>query len=217
MSGGQNQEGSIMVVRLGLLPPAVALALALCSATAAAQDAQPARLVGEISSVEANNLVVKTSDGKEARLELGQDTKVFALSPAKAEVVAAEAMIGASGPQQQKERIRADIVVVYPPASAGASEDYLTWDTSPETAMRSGVVRSVENGPDGRIVSISYPQGGATVVIAPEAKVMALEPADRSLLKKGAHIYVPSAKKRPDGSMAAAAVVVGKDGFKPPL
>lgn len=46
---------------------------------------------------------------------------------------------------------------------------------------------------------------------------MAATPADQKMLKKGAHIFVPSAEKADDGSLTADMVAVGADGFDPPL
>jgi len=181
------------------------------------EDAQPIRVQGEITGVEASRLTVRTRDGGEQRFALSPDVKVFTLAPAKADAVAMESSIGASGEQQQTERIKASIVVIYPQGSAGTSEDYLAWNLAPEGTMRNGVVRSVENGPDGRIVGLSYPQGGATVVIPTDASVMTLVQADKSLLKKGAQIIVPSAEKGSNGDLTAEVVAVGKDGFKPPM
>jgi len=211
-----------MLGRLGSFPPVIALALVLGAGNVAAQnmtkqDAQPVHVRGEISGIETGHLTVQTRDGGTERVVLAPDVKIFTLTPAKADAVEMETSIGAAGVQQQKERIKASVVVIYPQGSAGTSNDYLTWDLTPDSTMRNGIVRSVENGPDGRVVSLSYPQGGATVVIPAEATVMALQQADKSLLKKGAQIFVPSAEKGSDGALTAEMVAVGKDGFKPPL
>jgi hypothetical protein len=205
-----------MLGRSVLSSSVIALGFFLYVGNAFAQDAAPVRVRGEIAGISANSVTIKTGSG-ESKLELAPDAKVFVLAPANAEAVATEAFIGAAGPQPQKERVKAAVVVVYSQGSAGTSDDYLTWDLTPDSTMRNGVVRSVENGPDGRVVSLSYPQGGATVVIPPEATVMTLTQADHALLKKGAHIFVPSAEKRSDGTFMADMVAVGKDGFKPPL
>jgi hypothetical protein len=213
--------------RPGLLPSAVALALAIGAGTAAAQtqpttmadkDAQPIRVQGEIAGIEAGRITVKTSKG-ETRLMLAPNAKILSLAPSNAEAVASEAFIGAAGASEKEETIKAAVVVIYPksPSGGNESEDYLTWDLKPDSKMRNGTVRSIDNGPDGRIVGLSYPQGGSTVVIPPGAAVMAATPADQKMLKKGAHIFVPSAEKADDGSLTADMVAVGADGFEPPL
>jgi len=194
----------------------MALGVFLFVGNAFAEDVTPVRVRGEIAGVSANSVTVKTGSG-ESKLELAPDAKVFVLTPANAEAVATETVIGAAGTQPQKERVKAAVVVIYSQGSAGTSDDYLTWDLKPDSTMRNGVVRSVENGPEGRVVTLSYPQGGATVVIPPDATVMTLAQADHGLLKKGAHIFVPSAEKRSDGTFMVDMVAVGKDGFEPPL
>ncbi|WP_158045313.1 hypothetical protein [Skermanella pratensis] len=211
-----------MLERPGLLPPVLALALVLAGGSLAAQtmsstDTMPIRVRGEISGVEAGRVTVQNRDGGVTELKLAPDAKVFTLTPTDAKSVATEAFIGAAGASEQKERIKAAVVVVYPQGATGESSDYLTWDLTPDSTMRNGVVRSVESGPDGQVVALSYPQGGSTVVIPPEATVMALAQADHNLLRKGAQIFVPSAEKGSDGSLEADMVAVGTDGFKPPL
>jgi len=138
-----------MLNRTGFIPPAVALAFAISAGTAAAQtmtkmDAQPLRVQGEISNIESNRMTVKTRDG-EQRLVLAPDVKVLSLSPSTADAVAVEAFIGTAGVPEQNEKIKAAVVVIYPQGSTGESGDYLTWDLKPDTAMRNGIVRSVEN------------------------------------------------------------------------
>jgi hypothetical protein len=216
-------KGMIMSKRPGLISPAVALVLAVGAGTAVAQtttmttkDTQAIRVQGEISGIEANHLTVKTSNG-ETKLMLGPNAKVLSLAPSNAEAVASETFIGAAGASEKEETIKAAVVVIYPKSSSGESSDYLTWDMTPDSKLRNGTVRSVENGPDGRVVALSYPQGGSTVVIPPGATVMAASPSDQKMLKKGAHIFVPSAEKAGDGSLTADMVAVGTDGFDPPL
>ncbi|EWY41822.1 hypothetical protein N825_23575 [Skermanella stibiiresistens SB22] len=214
-----------MSKRLGLASSriAVGLTLAVAAGTAAAQTTtmttkadQPVTVQGEISGIEANHLTVKTRDG-ETRLTLASDARILSLTKSNAEAVASDSFIGAAGTSEKEEMIKAKVVVIYPKGSSGVSDDYLTWDMSSDSKMRNGTVQSIENGPDGRVIGLKYPQGGATVIIPSSASVMAAAPADRKTLKKGDHIFVPSADKADDGSLSTDMVAVGADGFDPQL
>lgn len=137
--------------------------------------------------------------------------------PAEAEALVPEAVIGAAGDAESGERIKATLVVLFPPQTDGKGEGYLGWNLGPDSTMRHGIVRNVTSGPEGRIVQIAYPQGGTTVVIPPGAAIMALQPGEAGLLKKGARISAPAAERQAENSYAAEAVAVAKDGFKPPM
>lgn len=217
-----------MAIRLNPLSRATAgIILALAgvggaAAQAAAQTAAPTQVRGEISSVDGHNVTVQTRDGEVARLALAADGKIFGMAPAKAEAITTDTTIGAAGVPEKEggnERLRAQVVVIYPDSmkSSGAGEGYFTFNATPESAMRSGDVSKSEAGEGGRVVTIRYPQGGATLIIPPDAKVVALEPGDAGLLKKGGHVFVPTAERQPDGSLAVSMVAVGKDGFTPPM
>ena len=83
--------------------------------------------------------------------------------------------------------------------------------------MIQGVVREIETGPEGLVLSVYYPQAGATVVIPPDAPVVTLEAGDAGLLQPGSHVFVPNAERRPDGTLSTGLVAVGRNGFVPPM
>ena len=217
-----------MAFRLNPLSRATAgLVLALAgvggsAAQTAAQTAAPAQVRGEIASVDGRSVTVQTREGEVARLELAADGKIYGMAPAKAEAIVTDSTIAAAGlPEKQggNERLRALVVVIFPASmtGSGAGEGYFTFDATPDSAMRTGDVSKSEAGEGGRVVTIRYPQGGATIVIPPDAKVVMLEPGDAGLLKKGGHVFVPTAERQPNGSFAVSMVAVGKDGFTPPM
>ena len=50
----------------------------------------------------------------------------------------------------------------------------------------------------------------------PDAPIVTFVPGDRNLIKVGAHVII-TATVRPDGSLTASRVAVGKDGLVPPM
>jgi hypothetical protein len=79
--------------------------------------------------------------------------------------------------------------------------------------MRTGVVETVESSAEGQVVSIKYPQGGATFLIPEDAAIATLQAADTNTLSKGAQVIAPAADKTGDGKYTAEAVAVAKEGF----
>ena len=53
-------------------------------------------------------------------------------------------------------------------------------------------------------------------MVGPEAPTVTFPPADASLLKPGAAVFL-TAQKQPDGTLTAARVTAEKDGVKPPM
>jgi hypothetical protein len=207
-----------MIARISSICPTIAIMLALGTGAVAQtmtdKDEKPVHVQGEISKIQENRITIKTAEG-ETQLALAPDAAIFNLSPATANAVAIETSIAVAGPAAQEEKITAKVVVIYPQGSSGESENYLTWDLTPDSTMRNGVVREVRDEPDGRVVGLSYPQGGATVVIPPGATIVTATKADRKSLRTGAHVFVPSAEKGDGGALEADVVAVGEDGFKP--
>jgi len=52
--------------------------------------------------------------------------------------------------------------------------------------------------------------------VPPDAKVVKLEPADRSQLKPGVHLFA-IASRQADGTLRAERLTIGKDGVVPPM
>ena len=61
-----------------------------------------------------------------------------------------------------------------------------------------------------------YQGGESEIAVGPEAPIVTFQPADASLLKPGATIFIV-AQKQPDGTLTAARVTAEKDGVKPPM
>lgn len=197
----------------------VALAAVLAAASGGwAAESAPGRLAGQIASVEGRQVTVRTPEGSTVPLELTQDARVLGMAPASPEALAEGATIGAAAVEQPGGRLKALLVVLYPEDLQGSGEGYFTWNLAPDSTMVQGEVRSVENGPEGRVLSIYYPQAGATLVVPPEAEIVALEPGGPDLLRQDAHLFVPNAERAAGGdALTASVVAVGKDGFVPPM
>jgi hypothetical protein len=209
-----------MTRRLGPATRAACSALLLLTTAglAAAQEASPVRVRGEIADVEGRRLTVQTRDGGTTRLELPAGAKILAMSPIEPGAVGEDASVGAAAVKQPDGRMKALLVVVHPGGIGGPGEGYLTWDLTADSQMVQGEVREAEDGPDGRVLQIYYTQAGNTVVVPPGTPVVRLEPGDEGLLKKGATVFVPNAEKGQGGdTLTAEMVAVGKDGYAPPM
>lgn len=81
--------------------------------------------------------------------------------------------------------------------------------------MTNGAVGSLI-GTSGRTATVKYGDGEKKIVIPDDVPIVAFDPSDRSALKPGQKVVV-NGQRAADGSLAAASVLVGKDGLVPPM
>lgn len=98
----------------------------------------------------------------------------------------------------------------------GAAEGHGPWDLQPGSLMTNAAVAGVAAAPTGRTLKLAYKGEETEIVVPPETPIVTFQPADASLLKPGAAVFL-IARKQPDGTLIAARVTAEKDGVKPPM
>ncbi len=206
-----------MASRLGIVPHVLGLTLALAVSGVTAQDVPPVRVRGEITTIDGQLLTVRTREGATERVELAPEAKVLAVVPAELGAIAPGTFVGTAAVPRPDGRLMALEVVVFPEGMRGTGEGHYGWDLAPESTMTNATVYTAEAATDGRALTLRYPEGEKTVVVPPQAPVVRLEPGDASLLRPGGHVFVPSAARRPDGTLSTNVVAIGRDGLVPPM
>jgi len=107
-------------------------------------------------------------------------------------------------------------VLIFPEAMRGTGEGHFPWDLQPESLMTNAAVAGVAAAPTGRTLKLAHKGQETEIVVGPEAPIVTFQPADASLLKPGAAVFL-TAQKQPDGTLTAARVTAEKDGVKPPM
>jgi hypothetical protein len=77
------------------------------------------------------------------------------------------------------------------------------------------VVEVVDVGA-GRRMTLRYKDGEKVVTVPPAVPIVTFQPGSREMVVPGAHVIL-SATVRPDGTLAATRMSVGKDGLVPPM
>ncbi|MGZ5935728.1 MAG: hypothetical protein ACXWLV_13615, partial [Rhizomicrobium sp.] len=104
-------------------------------------------------------------------------------------------------------------VQIFPEPMRGVGEGHRPWDR-PGSTMTNGAVDKQVTGVEGQMLTVKYKGGEQKIVITPETTIQAYVVGDKSELKPGAHIATFAAKK-PDGTLEASRVTVGRDGISP--
>jgi hypothetical protein len=222
------------------LVPAIAGLLALPSAVLAAPT--PERVRGTIEAVGVGSMTVRTIDGATAIIALSKDTKVVAVTRSSLSAITDGTFVGTAtkgdNPPQALE------VHIFPEAMRGTGEGHRDWDTIPDTlaagsrvksAMTNGTVKTatapaprvksaMTNGTVSRssaasgeqMLTLTYSDGQSKMVaVSPQTPIVAYEPADQSIIRPGAKVFVTAEQ---DGDkLTAIRAAVGKDGVTPPM
>jgi hypothetical protein len=196
---------------------AFALVAALGAAAAvSAQTAPPVRVRGTIDKAESQSLTVKAREGNTVEIRLVENVAVLGVTKAGLADISVGKFVGAAALPQPDGSLKALEVLIFPEAARGTGEGHYAWDLLPESTMTNATVAETVAGVSGPTLTLKYKDGEKKIVVPPEAPIVTFSPADRSLLKPGAAVFVPT-QRQGDGSLTASRVLVGRDGLVPPM
>lgn len=188
--------------------------LALFAPLAATAQASPTvRLRGTIEALAADKLTLRERSGERIELALPASLVVTEVYPITLADVRAGSFIGVGAMPQADGSQRAIAVTVFPESMRGTGEGHRPFDFLPQSTMTNATVANVA-GTDGRRLLVKYNDGEKTIVVPPEAPVVSLRPADRTLLVVGAAVAVTA--QAVEGRPAALRISAGRGGFSPP-
>lgn len=209
-----------MIGRLAIAATLLALVVVPALAQAppsAAPQGTPTRIRGTVEKLDGNTLIVKSRDGQSLTIAMAPNFAVSgvvkkSLSDIKpGDFVASTSLKGADG------KLHAIEVHLLPAALRGVvQEAQIPWDLVPDGIMTNATLTGTATAPGGAVLQLKYKDQEAEVIVPPDAPVVGSVPADVSLLKPGAAVFLVASKK-PDGSLTAARVTAEKDGVKPPM
>jgi hypothetical protein len=181
--------------------------------------AQPASrpIRGDVSAVDGLKLEVTTRSGEKVAIELDDKYAVSAVARIDIAAIKPGSYVGTATLPQADGTQRALEVLVFPESGRGVAEGHYPWDLQPGSMMTNATVAEIIDVDDGgRRMTLRYKDGEKVIAVPASAPVVTLEPGDRAMLKPGAHVMV-GATVRPDGSLTASRISVGKDGLVPPM
>jgi hypothetical protein len=190
----------------------VGIALAASVAAVAAQP-QVQRVVGTIQDVDGRTLVVSTKSGN-VKVDVTDNVAVFGVTKATLADIKPGTFLGVGAMPQPDGSQKAVRINIFPPGQ-NPNPGFRSWAGAPQGTMTNGTVATSVAGVDGHTLSLKYKDGEKKIAVTPQTQIVASVPGDRSELKAGAAIAIVRAEKRPDGTLEAARVNVGRDGVVP--
>jgi hypothetical protein len=186
-------------------------------------SAQPTvRVRGVIERVDANSLTVKDRSGETVTMVRPADMNISEVIPLTLADIKPDSFVGAGALPQPDGTQRALEILVFPESARGTGEGFRPWDFMPESTMTNATVATLSAAPasvPGRQkLLLKYRDGEQTVIVPSGTPVVTLKPgnADQSaLVVPGAKVVVIAQVM--DGKPTALRMLVGRNGFTPPM
>ena len=168
------------------------------------------RVSGVVDSFDGRVLAIRSDKLGEVKVSLVANATVFGVAEAKLADVKPGSYIGVGAMPQPDGSQRAIQVTILAESQRGLGEGHRPWDARPNSTMTNGTVDQTVASVDGQLVIVKYKDGEKKIVVPPDAIIRAYVVGDKSELKPGARIAIVRALKKPDGSLEADRVNVGR-------
>jgi hypothetical protein len=193
----------------------VALLASVFALSAVPADAQqkPMRIRGTITAFDGTMLSVKSRDGRDLVIELGE----------KASVATAKAMTLADlkqGDYVGSTTIKRDdgtlVAVEVHTIPRTVREGHGPWDLLPGSMMTNANIASLVDSDGGQELTLEYKDGSQRILVPPGTPIVTTVSADRSFLKPGEYVWLNAAVGA-DGKLTfSGRIQVSRDGVRPP-
>jgi hypothetical protein len=189
--------------------------LIFAAVVAVAQQPQTMRVNGTVEGVDGRVLAINSEKLGPVKVSLTDDAAVFGVSKAALPDIKPGAFIGVGAMPQPDGSQRAIQVTVFAEVQRGQGEGHRPWDARPNSTMTNATVEQTVASVDGQVVMVKYKGGEKKIIVPPDATILAYAVGSRDELKPGAKIAIVRAVKKPDGSLEANRVNVGRGGVAP--
>jgi hypothetical protein len=194
----------------------MALAAAIAVASCAAAAAQTIRVRGTIEKADGNVLSLKSSDGAALKLTLTGNAMIVALVKASMADIKEGTFLGSAAMPQPDGSQKALEVHIFPEQMRGTGEGHRPYAPVPNGTMTNGATSGVTvTGVDGATMVVKYKGGEKKIVVPPGTPIVRYEIGSRADLKPGARFTVLAATRKPDGTLEASRINVGRGGVVP--
>jgi hypothetical protein len=199
---------------LVLVAAAVVASFAVTSVCA--QQGQTVRVRGTIEKADGNVLSLKSGDGAVVKLTLTADARVVAVVKASLADVKEGTFLGSAAMPQPDGSQKALEVHIFPEQMRGTGEGHRPYAPVPNSTMTNGsAAGATVAGVDGSTITVKYKDGEKKIIVPPNVPIVRYEIGGMGDLKPGAHFTVLAASKKPDGTLEANRINVGRDGVVP--
>ena len=210
-----------MFKRLTLSIAALATSASLLAQTPAPAAPQ-VRLRAVIEKIDATSITVKERSGEVITLVRPAAMDVTEVYPIALADIKPGSYIGTAAMPQADGTQLALEVLIFPEAMRGAGEGHRPWDLQPQSTMTNATVADLAAAPSavpgGQKMTLKYKDGEKVVIVPASAPVVTFKPGkqdEAALLVPGAKVLITAQEQ--GGKPTALRIVVGRNGFAPPM
>lgn len=213
-----------MFKRLTLSLAALAMTTSLLAQTSApATPAAPTvRLRAVIEKIDATSITIKERSGEVITLVRPAAMDVSEVYPIALTDIKPGSYVGTAAMPQADGTQLALEVLVFPEAARGVGEGHRSWDLRPESTMTNATVADLAAAPSsvsgGQTMTLKYKDGEKTVLVPAGVPIVTFRPGkqdETALLVPGAKVMITAQEQ--GGKPTALRVIVGRNGFAPPM
>jgi hypothetical protein len=179
------------------------------------------RIRGTIEKVEGPNLEVKSRDGKNLKVMVGDKARFTAIVKASLADLTPDTYIGVTAMPDPDGSQRAIAIHIFQPAQRGTGEGHRPWDLQPGSTMTNAAIATTVAATDGQVVTVRYKDKDKVdekrVIVTPKTVIVRYVPGERSDLKPGVRVFLNNAKPIDSNTIEAPTVSYGRDGVTPPM
>lgn len=192
----------------------VASAALLSFSVSFAADRQ-LHLRGEISAVSATEMTI-TNHGVKTTVSLPAQAQVLDVSRSSAGAIKENSYLGIAAAPAPGGKLRAMGVMIFPEAARGMNEGHFPWDQGESSTMTNATVAKVSRKASATELDMRFGAKTRQVILDKATVYGQFVPGQRELIVVGAKVVLIGAAGE-NGVISATAVLVGRDGFLPPI
>jgi len=190
----------------------LASVFALSAVTADAQQ-KPMRIRGTITAFDGNMLSVKSRDGRDLVIELGEKASVATAKAISLAGLKQGDYVGTTTMKHDDGVLMALEVHTIPRT---VREGHGPWDLQPGSMMTNATIESIVQSANGQELTLVYKEGSQKILVLPGTPIVTTVSADRSFLKPGEYVWLNAAVGA-DGKLTfSGRIQVSRDGVRPP-
>jgi hypothetical protein len=189
---------------------------AIFTATAGFAADRPVHLRGEVTAVTAADMTITDRKGVKTTVKLPEQAQVLDVSRTSVDAIKENSYLGVAAAPAPEGKVRAMGVMVFPEPARGLNEGHFPWDMGDRSTMTNATVAKVTKKASATELEMRFGGKSQQVVLDKATVYGQFVPGKRELIVVGAKVLVIAAPGA-DGTLGAAAVMVGRDGFLPPI
>jgi len=194
---------------------AAAAALVVSAIFSASAQQQTTRVRGTIEKLDGNVLMVKSREGADLHITLTDNAQVVGVEKAALSDIGVGSYVGSAAMPQPDGSQKALEVHIFPESMRGTGEGHRPYAPVPQSTMTNGTVGNAVTAVEGHTINVKYRDGVKKIVVPPDVPIVPYVVGTRDDLKPGAHFTIIAATKKPDGTLEAGRVNVGRNGVVP--